>query len=79
VDTAAGFTIQWTVGERISQGTVPVVTGSGPSLPFTPSDPGVYVVTATVTDKDGGVRVDVRQITVANVAPTAVPWPNDVS
>src|SRR5439155_14941876 len=46
-----------------------IADGSGSSFSFTPSDNGVYTVTYSVTDDDGGVGSDVAVVTVNNVAP----------
>src|SRR5262249_55379173 len=48
-DTAAGFTYVWRVDGVI------YASGNTPDFGFVPDDDGNYVVTLTVTDKDGGV------------------------
>jgi Ca2+-binding RTX toxin-like protein len=48
------------------------LNGSGTGFSFTPDDDGTYVVTLTVTDKDGGVGTASQTVGVTNVAPTAV-------
>jgi Ca2+-binding RTX toxin-like protein len=64
-------TIAWTVRDA---GNVVVATGTGASLNWTPSLSGLYTVTATVTDDDGGVGASAPlPITVHNV------WPRQVS
>jgi hypothetical protein len=68
IDTAAGFTFAWTV----TVGGVTLSSGAGDSLDFTPPDNGLYVVTLSATDKDGGVGTAVQNITVANVPPTVI-------
>lgn len=56
-------TIAWTFGDG--------ATSSGTLTPdHVYADNGVYTATLTVTDKDGGVGVDMVAITVANVAPS---------
>jgi hypothetical protein len=45
-------------------------TGSGTTFNFTPNDNATYVVTLTVTDKDGGVASTSKTIAGTNVAPT---------
>ena len=59
-DTTAGFTYNWTITKQHRAG--PVTTyatgsksGATADINFTPDDDGTYVVTATATDKDGGV------------------------
>src|SRR5439155_22173072 len=46
-------------------------TGSAATLSFTPDDNATYVVTLTVTDKDGGVGTASKTVAVTNVNPTA--------
>jgi Ca2+-binding RTX toxin-like protein len=68
VDTAAGFTYAWSVTKNGAA----YASGSAASFTFTPDDNGTYVVTLTVTDKDGGVSPPATAtILVDNVAPTA--------
>jgi CSLREA domain-containing protein len=68
VDTAAGFSYAWSVTKDGSA----YASGSAAGFSFTPGDNGTYVVTLTVTDKDGGVSPPASAtITVDNVAPTA--------
>ena len=65
-DRAAGFTYLWAV----TKGGVPfALTGvnlSGPTLGFTPAEPGAYAVTLTVADKDGGRVTATKAITVTS-------------
>ena len=62
VDT---HTIEWNFGD----GSAPV---SGTLTPnHTYADNGIYTVTLTVTDKDGGMGADTLTVTVNNVAPAA--------
>lgn len=44
-------------------------SGAAVSFGFTPNDEGVYLVTLTVTDDDGGVGSDLRTIQVTNEGP----------
>ena len=44
-------------------------SGSGRNIQFTPDNNGLYQVTLTVSDEDGGVDVVSQAVTVANVAP----------
>jgi uncharacterized delta-60 repeat protein len=57
VDQAAGFTYKWTVTCLPLGATTasPYASGSGSPVNFTPSQPGVYTISLTATDKDGGV------------------------
>lgn len=45
-------------------------SGEGMDFSFTPDDDGLYDVTLTATDDDGGVAVDSTTIEATNVAPT---------
>jgi len=58
------WTYEWDFGDGS-----PTVTGTlTPSHAF--GDNGVYTVTLTITDDDGGVGTDTMMVTVMNVAPT---------
>jgi PKD repeat protein len=68
LDTAAGFTYAWAV----TRGGDPVdLTGAattGSMFAYTPTEPGAYTITLTVTDKDGGTSTVQHQVVVAAVA-----------
>lgn len=53
-DTAAGFAYSW----QVSRGGAPIdltgVATTGATFAFTPTQAGTYILTLTVTDKDGG-------------------------
>lgn len=53
-DTAAGFAYSW----QVSRGDTPIdltgVATTGATFAFTPTQAGTYILTLTVTDKDGG-------------------------
>ena len=59
---------RWTVAS--DNGDV-VPASNAPQLSFVPRDSGVYTVTLTVSDDDGGVGTDVMILKVADVAPSA--------
>ena len=66
-DTAAGFTYFWSVTKNGAA----FASGSVANFAFTPNDNGTYVVSLTVTDKNGGATsISSPSITVSNVAPT---------
>ena len=62
---AETLTYTWNFGDASAQDT-------GPAVSHTFVDDGVYTVTLTVIDGDGGTDTDSMTVTVANVAPTAV-------
>ncbi len=67
VDSAAGFTLAWTV----TKNGVAFASGTTAGFSFTPDDDGSYMVTLTASDNDGGVSpLASATITVDNVAPT---------
>ncbi|MGH9363547.1 MAG: PKD domain-containing protein, partial [Thermoanaerobaculia bacterium] len=54
---------------RVERGAARLAEGSGASFSFTPADDGVYRVTLTVTDNDGGSGSAAASLTVLNRAP----------
>jgi autotransporter-associated beta strand protein len=66
IDTAAGFTFAWTVTRN---GAV-FSSSSGAGINFTPDAPGSYIITLTVTDKDGGQGTNTMTLAVTNIPPT---------
>jgi hypothetical protein len=74
-DTAAGFTYTWKVNKNGNA----FASGTSAGFVFTPDDNGIYVVSLSATDKDGGTSsLAHTTITVDNVAPTAgVTGPSD--
>lgn len=67
-DDAAGVQTAW----EVTKNGALFASGSGTALSFTPDDQGMYVVTVTATDKDGGASTTSAAINVTNVDPTAV-------
>ncbi len=67
------FTYSWNFGD----GTDPVI---GQNVNHTFADDGIYHLTLTVTDNDGGVTTQTTTVTVDNVAPTitALTIPTDI-
>lgn len=65
-DTVAGFIENWSVTRNGN----PFSKGSGATFSFSPDDVGAYLVTLAATDKDGGVGMDSKSVTVTAVAPT---------
>ena len=62
----------WSVTKNGNAYTTGVGTTTAAGFTFTPNLYGTYVVTAQVTDKDGGVGTVSKTITVNDVAPTNV-------
>jgi hypothetical protein len=62
------FTYLWHV---VSSNGQAIADGTSPDFSFTPQDDGVYTVTLTVTDDDGGVGQDDVVVTATNAAPVA--------
>ena len=60
------LTFTWTVTRPDSS----TLTLSGASANFTPAEDGVYGVSLTVTDDDGGSATNSSTVDIANVAPT---------
>lgn len=73
-DTSAGFTFDWVV---TLDGTE-VDAGNGPTFTFDLVDDGVYIVTLTATDKDGGSAQTPFSFLVGNVLPTPAIAPQTV-
>ncbi|MFO0937166.1 MAG: PKD domain-containing protein [Gemmataceae bacterium] len=61
------WTQTWSVVKSTAPGTV-LATGSGSGFSFTPPAVGNYVVTYTVTDKDGGTKSTSQTLTVTATA-----------
>ena len=70
-------TIDWGDGSDLEQGTITEADGSG-SISGTHryGDNGVYSVTITVTDDDGGAGTDSFDVTVSNVLPEVEAGPD---
>jgi uncharacterized delta-60 repeat protein len=64
-DTAAGFAYSW----QVSRGGAPIdltgVATTGATFAFTPTQAGTYILTLTVTDKDGGATPVTRALVVS--------------
>jgi uncharacterized delta-60 repeat protein len=70
-DTAAGFTLSWTVRRTRAGVTTTYASGTGSAINFTPNDDGTYVVTVTARDKNGAFSAPATaSITVTNVGPS---------
>ena len=54
-------------------------SGSGRNIRFTPDNNGLYQVTLTVSDEDGGVDAVGQEVTVANVAPVIADLTNNAA
>ena len=82
-DADAPFDVCWTFGDVYSVGEVScdfqeslgAVTDHSTPTHLYPEN-GVFPVTMSVTDKDGGIGVEATQVTVLNVAPVVDPVPN---
>ena len=62
----ASMTYAWTVTNNGST----IASGSGPNISFLPDDNGLYDVTLTATDKDGGQDTATEPVNVDNLPPT---------
>jgi PKD repeat protein len=80
------YSIDWGDGTPVQAGAPTIDVIGGPGVPTQGSfdgshiyaDNGVYTVTVTVVDDDGGVAVQRFEVTVNNVAPTVVVAPRQV-
>jgi PKD repeat protein len=72
-DRAAGFNYAWSVSTEIGgQPVIDYETGSAADFAFTPHDNGTYIVTLTVTDKDGVTTSVSHAVVVANATPDLI-------
>lgn len=73
VDTETGFTQTWSVQRDGNTFELPDNTDVNSSeFVFTPTDNGVYVISLSVSDKDGGLTSASATIDVGNVTPDSV-------
>ncbi|MGD9723903.1 MAG: PKD domain-containing protein [Pirellulales bacterium] len=78
------FAVDWGDGTPLDSGPATIDVPGGPGTPtqgsfdgsHTYADNGVYTVTVTISDDDGGTTSAQFQVTVNNVAPTLVVPPN---
>ena len=56
---------------RSPRNTTPFASGSGAEISFTPDDDGVFEITLTAADEDGGSADVSHTVTISNVSPTA--------
>lgn len=73
-----GWTVEVDWGDGSATETISQ-SGKSFDLEHTYADDGVYTVTVTVTDDDGGEGTDEATVTVANVAPTVTIDPSQVT
>ncbi len=67
--TSSSQLVSWRVAASNSQ---EVSDGSGPSFSFVTNDSGIYTLTYTILGSEGDTSSDTIDVTVLNVAPTAV-------
>ena len=80
------YSINWGDGTPVQAGAPTIDVPGSPGMPTQGSfdgshiyaDNGVYTVTVTITDDDGGMAQQTFEVTVNNVAPTLVVAPNQV-
>ncbi len=80
------YSINWGDGTPVQAGAPTIDIPGGPGVPTQGSfdgshiyaDNGVYTVTVTVVDDDGGMAVETFEVTVNNVAPTLIVAPDQV-
>ena len=68
IDQAAGFTFSWSI---LKNG-LPYGSGTGAAYAFLPDDEGMYDVSCTVIDKDGGAATVTQRITTTNTSPSVL-------
>jgi len=79
------YSIDWGDGSAVENGTIGTVTPGGPGVLTSGAtghvyaDNGVFFVTVTIFDDDGGASTSVVQVIVANVAPTLSTGANQTS
>jgi len=83
-DTTLRYTIDWSDGAEVDAGTATIDQPGGEAMPTAGSfdgthiyaDDGVYTVTVTIRDDDGGIALQQFEVTVDNIAPTLDALPN---
>lgn len=71
-DTAAGFTVTWDFGDGSATETLEGQQVES-AVEHVYADDGVYTVSVTAVDKDGGTHMATLPVTVTNVPPLALP------